>query len=1588
MSFPYLNPISPLRVFGPESVSREKSYGTNFSTLSVGGYMEVFSLDQLRYTIPPLTYGQVNYSGNSIPITYSIGSGSTFSYNTLILNPDNISSGRKKIGMLVYVKDENQIYQFNINNYDTLWNAATGATGVGGSTVVISSFGSTVKANTPEGIAFISGWTANTIDGVSGYTYETAVWKKYYGSNLSLTGGTYDPDLGTLSLKNITGGTVNVTGFTSGGGFFVEENNVQSWTLTGKNLSVTGQDNNSVGIFFKPDGLRMFIIGATNDRVFQYNLSTAWDASTSVVDPSSLSIVAQDSNMTDVFISPDGLILYTVGSTNDRVYRYNLSTPWDVNTGVFTNSLSVSGYSTSPTGLFFKSDGTKLFVVDSVINTVFTIDLSTPWDITTGVQTQSFVVSGESSVSQAISFNNSGTTMYILDSGLDDIIQYDLSVPWDITTSVYVSVSFRSLFEPSPGGLYYNETANVAYYVGASVDTVYGLSTLNDILITNNSIGCTELYVNGRSQINDTLIVGSALSVGFGLTISSSGSITAGGNLTVGGSGSIATANNIGSTTTATSHNFGNGAVGTGTKIVNIAPSGLIGSNTVVNLGNTVNTILNSVSTQNNFKRDVSVNGYLTVEGQNISISPTGTIEFQDTFTEAVTTALQSHIPNIGSGWTKSYAGTVTNVNVFSAGYASPAATVANSGVIYTTNNTFTSANYQVDTLITAWTSSDDSLWIYFRYIDLNNYYAIRVSTTTTDFRLYKRVGGVLTAIFSSIGLTIAGTPQTLSVRVIGDSITLLLDSVVLGTYYDSDLTLAGRCGIGFGNTNVGLTTDDMSAVWRLDSFQVRMYTSTDIGGTSYINNGSFVVGNTSANTSAKLEVVSTSQGFLPPRMTNTQRTSIGSPAQGLIVYDTTGSTEGLYYYGSGSTIGWQKVLTNSSPVNLTGFSNGNILFASGSTGLITGSTNLFWDNTNGRLGVGTSNPSYRVDVTGTTLVDSSVSAQGSFNLNPVTNPSTITGFTLSVGSSLGIGLYYYRVAYVTALGETGASGSLTVTTTSGNTTVNLSGIPISSDPRVTARKLYRTTVNGFSDNQRFLATISNNTATTYTDTIPDASLGAVAGQSYKVNTTSRYITTNGVQGMIIDNNLVTLGLNAGAGVITSNNPTIRSVFIGTGAGQSVTTGVENTTVGGLAGGFLSTGNYNTIMGGLAGYLLTTASSNTLIGYQTARYLTTGGSNTIVGGSAANLLTDGVTQFSAGTNNTVVGRVIRMLTASDTNSIVIGDAANGLGSNTTVIGNSSTTFSSIFGNLGVATTTNAGFRLDVNGTARIQGLTRSTDVFIIGGSATTNTANARFWSSGGQAVTSGLYRGFYTDITWVPTSGSAEWYGLDLRPTINQTGGANGITRGLYIAPTLTSAFDFRAIETTLGNVMLNTVSGNTLIGKSIDTGQKLQVSGNTLINGGLTATTITAINPTKNQYICDIGLAADQTITTTVDTLIDFIDVVDNYDWYDTLNKRFRPTIEGYYHIDFNAWFEPATVSTGQYNIQLRKNGNTVAIIQQPTINNGTGQSLTCSKLVYLNGTSDYLDFTAYQSTGVNRRLQVGSSSSGTYATIFLLAI
>jgi Chaperone of endosialidase len=82
-------------------------------------------------------------------------------------------------------------------------------------------------------------------------------------------------------------------------------------------------------------------------------------------------------------------------------------------------------------------------------------------------------------------------------------------------------------------------------------------------------------------------------------------------------------------------------------------------------------------------------------------------------------------------------------------------------------------------------------------------------------------------------------------------------------------------------------------------------------------------IGTNNPAASAKLEVASTTQGFLPPRMTYSERIAIVNPATGLLVYQTDGGSPGLYYYGGS---GWIYIINSSSTISV----------ANGGTGVTT----------------------------------------------------------------------------------------------------------------------------------------------------------------------------------------------------------------------------------------------------------------------------------------------------------------------------------------------------------------------------------------------------------------------------------------------------------------------------------------------------------------------------------------------------------------------------------------------------------------------------------------------------------------------------
>lgn len=115
-------------------------------------------------------------------------------------------------------------------------------------------------------------------------------------------------------------------------------------------------------------------------------------------------------------------------------------------------------------------------------------------------------------------------------------------------------------------------------------------------------------------------------------------------------------------------------------------------------------------------------------------------------------------------------------------------------------------------------------------------------------------------------------------------------------------------------------------------------------------------------------------------------------------------------------------------------------------------------------------------------------------------------------------------------------------------------------------------------------------------------------------------------------------------------------------------------------------------------------------------------------------------------------------------------------------------------------------------------------------------------------------------------SGTGQVNIVSILPTINQPSGTN-ITRGLLINPTLTAVTDWRSIENTIGNNLLNSTSGNTYIGLPTNTGTaKLHVRS----SGATSATTALRVEnstPTTLLTVQDNGQFTYNTPTMSLET-------------------------------------------------------------------------------------------------------------------------
>ena len=272
---------------------------------------------------------------------------------------------------------------------------------------------------------------------------------------------------------------------------------ISTFTVGAESLGIS-EDDTPVQVFFKPDGLKMYVLGYANKTVYQYSLSTAWKPSTATYDNKSFTI-SEDPYPFGLFFKPDGTEMYVTGQSNDSVFQYTLSTAWDVSTASYNDkSFSVTNQVTSPSGVFFKPDGLKMYVTNAFSSAagVYQYSLTTAWDVTSAsYETKKLDTISESTSPYAAIFKPDGFKLYVMGYGNDTIFQYTLSTAWDVSTATYDSKSYVvTSQETKPYGLYVKSDGLEIFIVGPDFDKVRQYVMKTAWTKTKDFILATRIY--------------------------------------------------------------------------------------------------------------------------------------------------------------------------------------------------------------------------------------------------------------------------------------------------------------------------------------------------------------------------------------------------------------------------------------------------------------------------------------------------------------------------------------------------------------------------------------------------------------------------------------------------------------------------------------------------------------------------------------------------------------------------------------------------------------------------------------------------------------------------------------------------------------------------------------------------------------------------------------------------------------------------------------------------------------------------------------------------------------------------------------
>jgi len=232
-------------------------------------------------------------------------------------------------------------------------------------------------------------------------------------------------------------------------------------TLDAANLEPTL--DSPLGLFIRPDGSQIYVGDEPNLDVYEISLSTPFDI-TSLSIGSSFSIGSRVSLLKGLTLTSNGDRLHISDGGNNKLFQYDLSTDFDITTASFDTSLDVSPQDSSPRGITLEQNDSRLYLLGNANTKIYEYSLSTNGDISTATFSRSFDTTSQTTSPLGVDFNDDGSRMFISDGS--GVFQYRLFTDFDITTARFdTSFSFGSFVSSAHGALF-DPTGSRLYAVG------------------------------------------------------------------------------------------------------------------------------------------------------------------------------------------------------------------------------------------------------------------------------------------------------------------------------------------------------------------------------------------------------------------------------------------------------------------------------------------------------------------------------------------------------------------------------------------------------------------------------------------------------------------------------------------------------------------------------------------------------------------------------------------------------------------------------------------------------------------------------------------------------------------------------------------------------------------------------------------------------------------------------------------------------------------------------------------------------------------------------------------------------------------